>query len=113
MADKIQVNDTLSSLDLEAAPEPYRFGLPGGKVITFKNPSELGFKEAEEFMAMASNPEGVMLSEFLRRWLSEKDYKTFEGANLPMKAVQAIVLKAQKHYNAILGDAGNSAGSES
>lgn len=106
MSDKIQVNDSLSSLDLEAAVEPYVFALPGNKLITFPDPLDMPFEEAEEMMNGLTSGQATLTAAF-SQWLTEEDFETLMAAKLTMRQVVALSRKLVKHYSAIFGTPGN------
>lgn len=104
--DKIQVNDSLDSLDVEETRDPYRFALPGNKIITFPDPMDMGFVEAEEFVRALTTGE-MSLAESFEKWLSEEDFKALKDANLTLRQVAALTQKVAAHYQDVFGDPGN------
>lgn len=104
-SDKIKINDSLSSLEISASAEPYRFGLPGSKVITFPDPGEMPWDQAEEFLAGLSAPD-AKISEIMEKWLSDEDYQTLKDAKLSLRQMIALAQKVTKHYEAVLGAPG-------
>lgn len=108
--DKPTVHSTTSSLDADAKVEPYVHATRGGKRITFPDPFEMEFEEAEEFMASL---EGVKSSEVLRRWLSDGEYDLLKDDHLTLRQMMVLTQKVQAHYEAWLGDQGNGGASAS
>lgn len=100
--DKLQVNDSLKSLDSEASVGPYRFALSGNKIITFLSPEEMPWEEAEELMLMVST---AAPSELFQKWLSEDDHKKFKDEKLNLKQVIELSKKIANHFEAFFGDA--------
>lgn len=108
--DRIKVNDTLTSLDVQAAPEPYRFGLPGNKVITFPDPGEMDWNDAEKFMEDVTNPQARIV-DLMKMWLSEEDFQTLLDAHLTLRQMLALFTKVGKHYGDVFGTLGEGVGS--
>lgn len=106
MADKIKINDSLDSLDIEATREPYRLGLPGNKVVTFPDPLDMGFVEAEEFVRALTSGE-MTVAESFEKWLSKDDYKALVEANLTLRQVVALTEKVANYYKDVFGEPGN------
>lgn len=108
MSDKPTIHASLSSLDLEDAPEPFRFGLSGGKTVTFPDPGEMDWLEAEDFMA---DVQGQSNSKVFQRWLSAEDFKKIKAEKLTLRQAAAIARQVGEHYRGIFGDSGEGAGS--
>lgn len=102
-SDKPTIHASLASLDVEAAPEPFRFGLSGGKTITFPDPGSFDWLEAEEFMQHVQNAPN---SEVLRRWLSEDDYAKLKAEKLTLRQINGITKAVGEHYRSIFGGPG-------
>jgi len=107
MPDKITVNGSLSSLDTEGTPAaPYRFALNDNKIITFPNPLDLPFEEAEDLIQTVTDPATSITAAF-EKWLSEEDYAKLRAARLSLRQIAALSKKVADHYSEIFGDAGN------
>lgn len=104
--DKIKVNDSLASLDVEATREPYRFALPGNKIIAFPDPMDLDFIEAEEFVRALTSGE-MTLAESFEKWLSEEDFQALKDARLTLRQVAALTQKVAAYYQDVFGEPGN------
>lgn len=108
--DKPAVNASLSSLEVEESRAPYRFALKGNKVISFPDPMEMDFLEAEALVHSLSNPE-TSLTEALERWLTEEDFTKLKDAGLNMRQIGALMQAVGDYYRDVFGDLGNSEGS--
>lgn len=108
MADAIKINSVMSDLDVTVAGK-YIHILPGNKRITFPDPGEMQWIEAEEFMqdfeASRSNREAM------EKWLSADDFKKLAESKLTMYQLNQLSVLVRKHYEAVFGDEGNATGS--
>lgn len=97
--DKPKIEFTLDALVEEVAKEdsgvePLQFSI-GGKRVTFKNPTDVGFVT----LAGLVNPEGGMdLAGMVRDLMSEEDYAHLERANPSSKVIMKILERANAHY---------------
>lgn len=103
MSDKPKIHASLASLEVEAAPEPFKFGLSGGKVITFPDPGDMDWLEAEAFMQdIAGQPNSIVFE----KWLSAEDFKKLKAEKLSLRQVTAISTAVGQHYQGIFGGPG-------
>lgn len=103
MTDKITPTATLASLDVEATPEPYVFGL-GSHLVRFPDPMDMDFEEADEFLSsVRSTGEARVI---FKRWLSEEDYKVLADAHLKGRQAAALLRDVLRHYELLLGTQG-------
>lgn len=103
MTDKIKVSATLATLDAEAAPEPYIFGL-GDKLLRFPDPMELTFEETDEFLSDLRAQANV--GPIFKRWLTEDEYKALQDAKVTGRQAQGILRGALRHYELVMGSQG-------
>lgn len=109
MSDAPKIHSTMSDLDAAAQAGPYRHGLPGGKRITFPDPGEMDWMEAEAFLG---DLEGSTSNrEMLEKWLSKEDFKKLADSKINLYQLNALAQLVSKHYQAILGGQGNGIGS--
>lgn len=101
--DHPKIHATLAGLDVDAKPEPFRFGLPGGKVITFPDPGEMEWTEAEDFMEQVQAGSNRAM---MQRWLSEDDYQKLLDARLTLRQMAALGKAVGKHYEDVFGGPG-------
>lgn len=109
MTDKPQITATLADLDNSAKAGSYRQALNGGKIITFPDPGELGWEEAEEFLNDIQNAKSTR--KLVERWLSKADMDKLIAAKLTMYQMNELGRRVGEHYKALLGDQGNATGS--
>lgn len=74
-----------------------------GTEITFPNPLEMKWTEAQRFMNIMTAEE-VTVSEVFSEWLSAEDYAALEASDLPMEAVMVLARAASEHYGSAFGD---------
>ncbi len=100
---------TLQQLEIDGAPEQYRFALPGGKgIITFPDPGEMDWEEAEAFM---QSIEQAGSRETLARWLSADDFQKLLNAKLKARQLVALMRDVTRHYESFFGTAPEGDGS--
>lgn len=104
-SDRIKVTRTLAQLDVSAAPEPYRLGLPGNKVVTFPDPGEMAWDEAEAFVTDMTSPT-TSVTDVLRRWLSEDDFEALKESKMTLRQMIALTEDVVRHYGDIFGGPG-------
>lgn len=102
--DSVKVNDSLASLEVEAALEPYRFALSGNKIIEFPDPTAMAWDAAENFL---SSLETASASEVLEKWLSEEDFATLKAEKLNLRHMNALMGKVTAYYSGAFGSQGN------
>ncbi len=102
----LKVNASLSALDVESNVEAYRFALSKNRVITFPNPADMAWDEAENFMAQISNPD-VLISDVFKGWLSEADYQKLLDEKLKLAQVTKLAQLVAKHYDEVFGTGPN------
>lgn len=100
--ENLKVNASLSSLDVESGVKPYRFALSKNRIITFPNPQEMAWDEAEAFMTQISNPD-VSISEVFSGWLSHEDFEKLKAEKLTLAQVSEIVRLVTAHYESVFG----------
>ena len=106
MTDRINVNASLRDLEIEAKSEPFKFALSRNKIITFPNPQDMAWDQAEEFMSTISG-DNTSISTVFERWLSEDDYQKLKDENLTLGQVTKLIQLVTNHYQAIFGTPGN------
>lgn len=75
-----------------------------GDEITFPDPQDFSWKQAESFMAgsAADNP-----FDFLRTWLSEEDYAKLEDSDPSVPFVQKLIEQVNTYFEGVVGSQGN------
>ena len=106
MTDTIKVNASLATLDIEADPAPYVFGLSKNKRITFPHPSDMQLEDAEALMDLL-NSDAKKASAIFERWLSEKDYEALQAERLTVRQATALAQAVTSHYQDVFGTSGN------
>lgn len=108
MADAPKINSVMSDLDVAVAGK-YIHALPGSKRITFPDPGEMHWIEAEEFIqdfeSSRSNREAM------EKWLSPEDFKKLAESKMNMYQLNQLSVLVLEHYKAVFGDEGNATGS--
>lgn len=98
---------SLSALEVEVGGEPFVLELDEENSVTFPNPEDMDWKDAEALAALAQSGSATT-SDLLKTWLSDEDYATFESQNLSLKQIMSIMTEVAKYYSAFFGtDAGN------
>jgi len=112
MSDTPKVHATLAALTTDDAPEQFVLAVTGSKRITFPDPGEMGWDEAETFLRdLASNK--VSSKEALSRWLSPTDFKALTAEKLTYRQLRTLVTQVQRHYSDLFGTPGESTASQS
>lgn len=108
MTDAPKIHATLSDLDAASKAGPFVQGLNASKRITFPDPGEMEWTEAEEFLQdlQSQNTRGM-----LEKWLSEADFKKLMDAKLNLYQISTLGNLVNAHYEAIFGERGNAIGS--
>lgn len=113
--DKPKIDLVLSDLEKEIVlPEEYVVVLAGNKRITFNDPWNFRIKERNELFDLydrAKRGEADDM-EFLKRILSDADFKKLEDANLKARLHEAMVERVMAHFGGTLGDQGKGNASE-
>ncbi|MFF5793678.1 hypothetical protein ACFY5D_16655 [Paeniglutamicibacter sp. NPDC012692] len=102
----LKVNANLSALDVESDVQPYRMALSKNKIITFPNPADMPWDEAEEFMAQITSPD-VSISDVFKGWLSEEDYQKLIDEKLTMAQVTKLAQNVSAHFESVFGTTPN------
>lgn len=111
MSDNPLESSTLARLGQTEKAEPYVYTCRNGKgKVTFPDPGEMDWIEAEEFMRVfAEEPDSVAL----REWLSEADYKKILGEKWTLNEKLLVLKDAMAHYSEIFGTPGEGPASAS
>lgn len=103
--DKPKVTATLKDLDNEIAQDPFIYMTRAGKRVVFPDPSEMDWREAEEFGRAMRDPNSNG-EKFLIKYLGkdalddlEQDIKTYRQMS---KFMELVV----EHYEAFFGTPG-------
>lgn len=110
MTDSPKFDLVLSDLEKEIVkPEPFTVVLSKNRRITFKDPYGFRMSERKEILGMY---EAVQRGEsddmdFLKRILSEGDFKKLEEEDLPIRTHEAMVTRVMAHFQGTLGNPGN------
>lgn len=112
--DKPVISATLASLDVEAAPAAFVYGTKSGKRITFPDPGEMDWEQAEQFMLDISGNGGpVSNAEALEKWIGKAGLDALREDHLTLRQFMALMAKVQGHYASAFGTPGESVASES
>ena len=96
----------LDHLEKETKVKPFTAVIDAdGTEITFPNPLEMKWREAERFMNIMT-ADGVSVGEVFSEWLSEEDFKALEDADVPMSALMELAKAVSEHYGAAFGTPG-------
>ena len=104
-SDKVQVTNDLDKLANETLPEaePYEFWFKGKRFVT-QNPYELDLGQA---MTVGDQDVEAQLKQLLG-----DQYSDFMALKPMMKHANALVVNAEKYYQSIFGNPGESDGSQ-
>lgn len=112
-ADALKVHASLATLDVGEIPEPYRFGLPGSRVVEFPDPGQLDAFDAEEFLReLAGEGATTTTKDVLEKWLSPEDFEALRSAGLTFRQLLALLAAVQRHYGDIFGSPGELSASD-
>lgn len=104
-------NATLARLDKTEEPGPYEYiGRNGKTKITFPDPGEMDWLEAEEFLADITTEKD---SHVLKKWLSDEDYQKALGEKWTLREKNRVLRDVLGHYEDIFGTQGEGTASES
>lgn len=104
---KTKKTATLSLTDLSGAAtaEPFRFDTEGNGVITFPDPKDMDWVDAEELMSLFDDGEAKP-SDIFRAWLSDDDFAALQGCGLGFMSMVELVKHLQAHYSEVFGTSG-------
>lgn len=85
-------------------PEPYVYTNSESQRVTFPDPGELGFEEAEQFLIDITKM--TRSKEILTKWLGEEEYDKLRKDKLTLRQLNALMKLVQGHYRDIFGDEG-------
>lgn len=101
---------SIDALVSEHDPKPYVYTTKAGVDVTFPDPGELDWEEAEEWledMMRLKNSEG------LTKWLEEDEYEALRQEGLTLRQMVKLMAIVQRHYGDIFGDLGEGPASRS
>lgn len=110
MADTPKIDLVLSDLEKEIAkPEPFTVVLSKNRRITFKDPFGFRMSERKEILGMydATQRGEVDDMDFLKRILSDSDFKKLEEEDLPIRTHNVLVTRVMAHFEGSVGSQGN------
>lgn len=112
MSDSPLKNSTLAQLGQVEKPQPYVYKCRNGKdTVTFPDPGEMDWIEAEEFLAAMGSKKD---SEVLREWVtSEEDYERLLAEKWTLREKNSVLQDIFEHYESIFGSPGEGTASES
>lgn len=97
-------NATLAKLATAENGEPYVYVTRTGKDrVTFPDLAEMTWDEGERFMADMLE---LRESQWIKKWLSVDDWKTFQAEDLKMKELVPLVRDIVVHYQNVFGSPG-------
>jgi len=113
--DSPTIHLSAADLDKEAgsdqAPEPYVYRTRTGKRVTFPDPYEMGFEEAEKFLdeiqAFGNSADS------LKRWVGLDGLDAIRKDKLTLRQMLLLVERVQQHYLSFMGTPGEGAPSSS
>lgn len=109
MTDTPKIDLVLTDLEKEIpTPEPYIVVLPKNRRITFKDPFGFRVSERKEILDLYDAAQRGQADdlEFLKRILTEADYKKYLDADLPIRTHAALVQRVMAHFEGNMGDEG-------
>ena len=113
--DKPRIHLSAKELDKEAgagtAPEAYVYQTRAGKRITFPDPYEMDFEQAEEFLAKIESFSNSR--EALTEWVGADGFEAIQKDHLTLRQMLLLVQRVQQHYVAFMGSPGEDAPSSS
>lgn len=110
MADTPKIDLVLSDLEREIQkPEPFTVVLSKNKRITFKDPYGFRMSERKEIFGMyeATQRGETDDMDFLKRILTDTDFKKLEDEDLHIRTHEAMVQRVMAHFQGALGSTGN------
>lgn len=110
--DKPTIHATASLLDSEAKPEPFVYTTKRNARLTFPDPLEMEWEEAETFIQELLGG-GTSTSEGLQKWLGPEQFTKLKSDRLTYRQLISLMNKLRTHYFAILGTPGEDPASAS
>lgn len=111
MSDSPLQNSTLARLGKTEKPEAYVYVTRTGKTkVTFPDPGEMDWLEAESFLDELGSSKD---SAFLKRWLSDADYKKIVAEKWTLREKNHVLQDLFQHYEEIFGTPGEESASGS
>lgn len=96
----------LDHLEKETKVKPFTAVIDAdGTEITFPNPMDMKWQEAQRFMNIMT-AEDASVGEVFSEWLSEEDYAALENANVTMSQMMVLAQAVSEHYSASFGTPG-------
>lgn len=96
----------LDHLEKETKVKPFTAVIDAdGTEITFPNPLEMKWQEAQRFMNIMT-AENASVGEVFSEWLSEEDYAALENADVTMSQMMTLAQAVSEHYGAAFGTPG-------
>lgn len=101
------------SLDQETNPEPARYPLKSGRLVTFPDIFDFPTEKAEDFLdELNVSQQSGHVSSFLKKWLTEADYKALTAEYDTMRKIRPVVMAVTHHYEGVWGSEEKDAASE-
>ena len=96
----------LDHLEKETKVKPFTAVIDAdGTEITFPNPMDMKWQEAQRFMNIMT-AENTSVGEVFSEWLSEEDYAALENANVTMSQMMTLAQAVSEHYSTSFGTPG-------
>lgn len=95
----------LDHLEKETKVKPFTAQIAEDVVITFPNPMEMKWQEAQRFMNIMT-ADNASVGEVFSEWLSEDDYAALENADVTMSQMMTLAQAVSEHYAASFGTPG-------
>lgn len=113
--DKPQIHLSAKELDKEAgsgtAPESYVYLTRANKRVTFPDPYEMDFEEAEKFLAELETFGNS--TDALTKWVGVEGLEAIRNDHLTLRQMLTLVERVQQHYVSFMGSPGEDAPSSS
>ena len=112
--DKPTVHLSLAKLkeDTKSAPDPFKLGLSGGKIVTFPDFYGDGDAEwSEKLLGELNRRDRIAVWPALNIWLSEADAEKLKAEKFSLSQLMKIIAAASSHYENHYGDLGESSAS--
>lgn len=101
--DSPTVHASAAKLDQQGTPEAFVYMTKAGHRITWPDPLDMDFEDAEEFL---DDLNGKRNSEVLPKWIGDDDYAALKADHLSLKKLRALLDMVVSHYQGVLGDEG-------
>lgn len=111
MSDNPLENSTLARLGKTETAGPYVYTCRNGKTkVTFPDPGEMDWFEAEKFLSQMGSGKD---SDFLKKWLTADEFATLADEKWTLREKNLVIQDVFSHYSDIFGTPGEEPASAS